>query len=59
MAYRCIVYSKNASGSFDSQIVDSAEIPKGWSPDPADFDKPAEEPKAVKGREKAVADGNN
>lgn len=58
MAYRCKVYSKNASGGLDSQIVDSADIPKGWSPDPADFDKPVAKPKAKSGK-KVSKHGNN
>lgn len=55
MAYRCKVYRQNDQGGLDSQIVDSADIPKGWTPNPADFDKPA--PK--KRGKKAVENGDN
>lgn len=40
MASKCRVYKPNDQGGYDTMIVSDAEIPKGWSTNPADFEKP-------------------
>lgn len=55
MAYRCKVWKKQEDGSVVNQIVDSDDIPEGWTPDPAKLE---EAPKKRRKR-KVKPDGDN